>query len=585
MFAKKSLNFKLRASFAVMIVFLVAVGVIGIYSLKQVSKSYQHVAEINLQNAIELGEMNSSSREILRRMLQFQLTGNTEEDKKRLEDGIIKNREIYKRASKKYEDVPFVQGEAELYAKVESNWKEIDALIDKGVVLAKSNVEGDRIKFSDLYRGELKKSRDAFFEAITTLIEFQTKQSELWTKQAQAEAEKADMLTTIALIVGSIFAIIIAYTISHSLTSKLRNLSNNLSAGSNEVEKSSGQIAQASEELSQATTEQSASLEETSASIEEISSMINQNTESAKASAQTSESSLANAEKGKAVVEQMIHAIGDINTSNNSIMEQINTSNKEIQEIVKVIAEIGNKTKVINDIVFQTKLLSFNASVEAARAGENGKGFAVVAEEVGNLASMSGNAAQEITAMLDNSIKRVEGIVKNSQERIEKLVVEGKVKVDTGTRIANECGNVLNEIVVSVASVSKMAMEIANASQEQASGVHEITKAMAQLDQVTQQNSATTAQTASAAESLSTQAENLNMLVQDLVITVEGANQNLRSIDTPKTASTSEVTKVIKEKPTKDKVVPIRKSEKKIVASSQPEAATPLHNDDRFADV
>jgi methyl-accepting chemotaxis protein len=198
---------------------------------------------------------------------------------------------------------------------------------------------------------------------------------------------------------------------------------------------------------------------------------------------------------------------------------------------------------------------------------------------------MSGNAAQEITTMLDNSIKRVESIVKNSQERIEKLVVEGKVKVDTGTRIANECGSVLNEIVVSVASVSKMAMEIATASQEQASGVHEITKAMAQLDQVTQQNSATTAQTASSAESLSAQAENLNTIVQDLVITIEGANQNLRLVGTPKASKASEVAKVIKEKPAKDKIVPIRKSEKKIVPSSQPEPGTPHHNDDRFADV
>ena len=72
-----------------------------------------------------------------------------------------------------------------------------------------------------------------------------------------------------------------------------------------------------------------------------------------------------------------------------------------------LISEIGNKTKVINDIVFQTKLLSFNASVEAARAGEHGKGFSVVAEEVGNLAHMSGNSAKEITQLLESSINRV----------------------------------------------------------------------------------------------------------------------------------------------------------------------------------
>jgi methyl-accepting chemotaxis protein len=89
----------------------------------------------------------------------------------------------------------------------------------------------------------------------------------------------------------------------------------------------------------------------------------------------------------------------------------MNKSNDEISSIVKVIAEIGDKTKVINDIVFQTKLLSFNASVEAARAGEQGKGFAVVAEEVGNLATMSGKAAEEISSMLGDSMGKVELIV------------------------------------------------------------------------------------------------------------------------------------------------------------------------------
>lgn len=220
----------------------------------------------------------------------------------------------------------------------------------------------------------------------------------------------------------------------------------------------------------------------------------------------------------------MIEAIGDINTSNTGIMDQINETNKEIENIVKIINEIGTKTKVINDIVFQTKLLSFNASVEAARAGEQGKGFAVVAEEVGNLAAMSGAAALEITNMLDGSIKTVEGIVRDSKEKIGKLVLNSKEKVENGTRVAHECEEVLNEIVSSIASVSKMVAEISSASQEQAHGVHEITKAIAQLDQVTQQNTANSTESANAAGTLSGQAEALNSLVQKLVQTIEGSD-------------------------------------------------------------
>ena len=218
----------------------------------------------------------------------------------------------------------------------------------------------------------------------------------------------------------------------------------------------------------------------------------------------------------------MIKAIGDISTSNTEIMNQVNETNKEIENIVKIINEIGAKTKVINDIVFQTKLLSFNASVEAARAGEQGKGFAVVAEEVGNLAAMSGTAALEITNMLDGSIKAVETIVRGSKEKIGKLILNGKDKVEAGTRVAHECEEVLSEIVNSVASVSKMVIEISTASQEQAQGVYEITKAIAQLDKVTQQNTSNSAESADAAGSLSGQAKMLNSLVQKLVQTIEG---------------------------------------------------------------
>lgn len=224
------------------------------------------------------------------------------------------------------------------------------------------------------------------------------------------------------------------------------------------------------------------------------------------------------------VVNHMIDAIGDINNSNQGIMSQIDETNKEIEKIVHIINEIGNKTKVINDIVFQTKLLSFNASVEAARAGEHGKGFSVVAEEVGNLANMSGKAAQEITQMLESSIKTVENIAKDSKEKIGVLLSASKTKVETGVGIAKESEQVLHEIVDSVASVTKMISDISHASNEQAQGVQEINKAVAQLDQVTQQNTQGAAHAANAASELAQEAEELNNLVLKLKKLIDGAN-------------------------------------------------------------
>lgn len=325
-----------------------------------------------------------------------------------------------------------------------------------------------------------------------------------------------------AIIIGGLLGIAIAVAMIKKPIDNLNRIARGLHQSGDKVSSTAIQIATASEQLSQASTEQASSLQETSSSIEEISSMINTNTENAKHSAMTSEQSLVTAERGKVAVDHMIEAIGEINVSNEGIIIQINETNKEIENIVKIINEIGAKTKVINDIVFQTKLLSFNASVEAARAGEQGKGFSVVAEEIGNLAAMSGNAAHDITKMLNESIRTVEEIVNNSKEKIGALVLTGKDKVETGTQVARECEEVLNEIVKSVASASKMVSEISTASQEQAQGVHEITKAVAQLDQVTQQNSSSANESANAAESLTAQAEELNSLVQSLVQTING---------------------------------------------------------------
>ncbi len=417
-------------------------------------------------------------------------------------------------------------------------------------------------------------------------------------KVIQNEANKTtispNLIYTLLVTGGAIFALIIAAFMIKKPIADLNNIVTSLNTSGGEVSTSATQIASASEELSQATTEQAASLQETSSSIEEISSMINANTENAKQSSVVSEQSLSTAERGKVVVDHMISAIGEINNSNSGIMNQINETNKEIENIVKIIREIGTKTKVINDIVFQTKLLSFNASVEAARAGEQGKGFAVVAEEVGNLASMSGAAALEITSMLDGSIKTVEGIVKDSKEKIEKLILNGREKVDTGTRVAHECEEVLNEIVASVASVSKMVNEISSASQEQAHGVHEITKAISQLDQVTQQNTSNSADSANAAGSLSGQASILNSLVQKLVQTIEGGSGEtavkVRNTPGPKNNPSTPNIPTMRNMQSAPKIAKAQSQvkvapKKEIKTESVSVSAIPSSNDNRFEDV
>jgi len=367
-----------------------------------------------------------------------------------------------------------------------------------------------------------------------------------------------------------IFGWLVGYRMVRRIAIVLEGVINELSAESQNVQSAAGQIAEASSVLSRTTNEQAAALEETSASIEEMNAMIQKSADNSKESSESTEKSQEVATQGKRSVDQMIQAIQEINQSNGHIMSQINESNQQISDIVKVIMEIGSKTKVINDIVFQTKLLSFNASVEAARAGEHGKGFAVVAEEVGNLAQMSGTAAREIGQMLESSIAKVQSIVKDTQQKVDVLVTDGKSKVEAGTQVAVQCKQVLEAIVTSAEEVNVRVREITVAASEQTQGMQEISRAMSSLDQTTQSNSSTSKQAADAATALSRQAEHLLSLVGTLATEVRGgkgkglisvppqARDQARAIETAEVQVPPAPAPVTAAPAAQTKVVPIR---------------------------
>jgi methyl-accepting chemotaxis protein len=344
------------------------------------------------------------------------------------------------------------------------------------------------------------------------------------TEEAFASVSELQNIITLLIVLTSAFLCLVAFLFSTKLSNSITGIVENLIKNAKELAHSSNQIDESSDSLSDASSIQASSLQETVSSIDEISSMVQRNADAANSSTQVSSNSQSAAQKGKHTVEEMISAIQDISSSNDEIMDEMQKNTKDISKIVNVISEIGDKTKVINDIVFQTKLLSFNASVEAARAGEHGKGFAVVAEEVGNLASMSGKAALEITEMLDSSIKEVTSIVENTKEKVEVLVKTGRDKVEKGTQTATYCGDALDEILTNVASVNEMVQEIASASSEQSTGIQEVTKAMQQLDKTTHQNSAVAKESSALASKLNKQASSLNYSIEELIKVVKGSS-------------------------------------------------------------
>jgi methyl-accepting chemotaxis protein len=522
MLARLSLRMKLLGLCTVLSTLTAVVGFIAHRTLNDVSTSYDHVASINLANVQQLGNMRAYIRkmhiDLMKPLLgtidpaRFQkAAANVDEQVKKYED-----------ADTIYRSVPFTGNEADIYKGVQDEWAKTREVIDTAVATMRSFRPGMEGDLEAMLVARLMPLEESYRVAVNELLAFHDKESKLWVAKAEASAATGVMLIAGTAICSFILAMVMGLLLSNRLAATLRALADHLDHGATEVGSASGQISEASEELSASAAEQAAALQETVSSLDEVSAMVSKNAANARRSKDTSEVGHEAATRGKSAVEDMRVSIEDISRSNADIMQQVESGNQEISSIVKVIAEIGNKTKVINDIVFQTKLLSFNASVEAARAGEHGKGFAVVAEEVGNLAAMSGNAAKEISQMLDDSIRKVERTVTDTRARVEQLIVTGRAKIEAGIVTSRRCGEALDEIVRSVSELGTMVAEISTASQEQAQGVQEITKAMGQLDQVTQQNSAASQHAASAAMQLDDQVGSLRDAVQQLVRTIQG---------------------------------------------------------------
>jgi len=321
-----------------------------------------------------------------------------------------------------------------------------------------------------------------------------------------------------SMIASCVFAWWFIRRISLQIDSVAKSLSN----GATQVATAATDISRGSTSLSESATEQAAALQETSSAIEEISAMVGKSAENASRSRENASESQRKIQTGKSAINDMLGSIRDIEASNQAIIRQMEANAREFDEFVKVIAEIGSKTRVINDIVFQTKLLSFNASVEAARAGEHGKGFAVVAEEVGNLASMSGSAAKEITALLDQSTNKVRSVVEASRASVQSLIESAKKSLEAGNNNAARCDRVFDEIATEASEVGSMLNEIATGAEEQATGVREVTVAMNQLDQLTQHNSGIAGKSASNARELEEQARQVRALVAQLEIVLNG---------------------------------------------------------------
>ena len=374
----------------------------------------------------------------------------------------------------------------------------INAILREAQILIQANqkgdleLRGDTSKYSGVW-GELIGGFNAALDAVVVPL---NESSEVLSVMAEGDFTtkiKGDYQGYYQIIKNNINKVI------DSMNSALLKVSESASA----VASSSTQISASSEEMAAGAQEQTAQASEVAQAVEQMTYTILENTKNASLAASTAKNAGVKAKEGGDVVEDTIKGMFRIS-------EVVQKAANTVQALGKSSDQIGEIIQVIEDIADQTNLLALNAAIEAARAGEQGRGFSVVADEVRKLAEKTTKATKEISGMIQK-------IQQDSEEAVYSIK-DGTTEVENGKVLANKAGDVLKEIISNAEKVTSVSMQVADASEVQASAAEQITRHIESISNVTKETASGIHQIASSSEDLSRLTVNLQELINNFKI-------------------------------------------------------------------
>ena len=311
----------------------------------------------------------------------------------------------------------------------------------------------------------------------------------------------------------------------HRMSAHVQLIATQVKDGTEDLTSASNQMTALAKDLNESSAQQARASDRVSSAVTQIHAMAEKTDDLAKSLQEQADHGHRTTTDGQKAIESMITSNTELSGGFKDLLSLVNGYSDQIQNIVRFFDSIAERAKLIDQIVFQTKLLSFNASIEAARAGESGKGFSVVAEEVGNLAKMSGESAQQISETIREGSEKMNEILNSTKASVASFSQMAASQIAQNEQSASSSQRAIEAIRDQVTRFSAMAQEILLASQEQRMGMKDISTAIEEISAKTHDTQAVSRGIAQVSGTLNEQARKFDEKVSGLTLLVNGSSR------------------------------------------------------------